>query len=611
MDQLLYQTSWLVPLYCLIGCVLSIPWASGMIQRTGQRPGGYINLLMTVLAFLHGTVAFRASLLYDDVTVKFHWLQVADVDFTLWLHFSSTTLGIMELVTGMSLMAQLYALGYMEKDWSFARLFTLMGFFEAALCAVAISDSLFLSYALLEMITLSTFLLIGFWYAQPLVVTAARDAFLTKRVGDILLLSGMVTLATLSGSLNFPEMYRWAEQAELSPLLANCLGLFLIAGPIGSCAQFPLNLWLDEAMEAANPTSIMRNTVVLSCGAYILIKLQPIISLLPLAHDALVVVGAITAIGTSLMSVAQIDLKRTMSHNSSAYMGIVFMAIGLKWTNVAFLVLLTHAIAKGLLFMCVGNVILNTNSQDLRGLGGLWSRMPLTTTSYIVASLGLVGLLPLGGFWAFAEGVAIFTAYEPWLVGVVLFVNTLSAINLIRTFRLVFLGEINPKTKRAPEVAWPMAVPMVCLMIVTLLTPFLMKSLSLLPPVANLRLADFELIGSGALGCVIGATWPLSRSWSRPLQKYRRLIQDVLAYDFYVERLYEIVLVGSVSTLSKIGTWVDRYIVDGLVNFVGVASIFSGESLKYNVTGQSQTYALTILMGVGIFSGFLIYWFVW
>ncbi len=611
MSELFLQTSWLVPLYCFIGCALSIPWASGMIQRTGQRPGGYVCILMTVLAFVHGTVAFWASRLYDDVTVKFHWLQVADIDFTLWLHFSSTTLGIMELVTGMSLMAQLYALGYMEKDWSFARMFTLIGFFEGALCALALSDSLFLSYALLELITLSTFLIVGFWYAQPLVVTAARDAFLTKRVGDIGLLSGMVTLATLSGSLNFPEIYRWSDQAELSPLLATCLGLFLIAGPVGSCAQFPLNLWLDEAMEGANPASIMRNTVLLSCGAYILIKLQPMVSLSPIAQDALVIIGAITAIGTSLMSVAQIDLKRTMSHNSSAYMGIVFMAIGLKWTNVAFLVLLTHAIAKGLLFMCIGNVILNTNSQDLRGLGGLWSRMPVTTTSYIVASLGLLGLLPLGGFWAFAEGIAIFTAYEPWLVGVVLFVNTLSAINLIRTFRLVFLGDSCPKTKRAPEVAWPMAVPMVSLMIVTLLTPFLMKSLSLLPPVANLGLADFELVASGVLGCAIGALWPLSRSWSRPMQKTRRFIQDFLAYDFYIERLYEVVLVGTVSTLSRVGAWVDRYIVDGFVNFVGVASLFSGESLKYSVTGQSQTYALTILTGVGLISGFLIYWFVW
>ncbi|MGF1601002.1 MAG: NAD(P)H-quinone oxidoreductase subunit F [Thermosynechococcaceae cyanobacterium] len=611
MSQLLLQTSWLVPIYCFIGSALSIPWASGLVKRTGPRPAAYVNLLMTLLAFIHGTLAFRQSLYFDDITLKFPWLQVADVDFTLWIHLSPTTLGVMELVTGMSLLAQLYALGYMEKDWSVARFFTLMGFFEGALSGLAISDSLLLSYALLEMLTLSTFLIVGFWYAQPLVVTAARDAFLTKRVGDILLLSGMVTLATFSGTLNFPELYEWKDHAELSPLVATFLGFCLIAGPVGKCAQFPLNLWLDEAMEGANPASIMRNTVVLSCGAYVLIKLQPIIALSPVAQDALVVIGAITAIGTSMMAIAQIDLKRTLSHSSSAYLGLVFMAVGLKWTNVALLILLTHAIAKGLLFMCVGSIILSTNSQDLRGLGGLWSRMPVTTMSYIIGSLGLIGLFPLGGFWALEQGVAIFASYQPWMVGVVLLVNTLSAINLIRVFRLVFLGDVQPKTKRTPEVAWPMAVPMVILMVVTLLTPFLMTSLSLLPPVANLRLAGIELLASGVVGCLIGARMPLSRSWSRPIQKSRRFLQDFLAYDFYTERLYEITVVAAVSTLSRMGAWIDRYIVDGFVNFVGVASLFSGESLKYSATGQSQTYALTILMGVGLISGCIIYWFIW
>lgn len=156
-----------------------------------------------------------------------------------------------------------------------------------------------------------------------------------------------------------------------------------------------------------------------------------------------------------------------------------------------------------------------------------------------------------------------------------------------------------------------MAVPMVVLMVVTLLTPVLMTSLALLPPIANLRLAGVELIGSGIVGCLVGALMPLSRSWSRPIQKSRRFVQDFLAYDFYAERLYAITVVAAVSMLSRVGAWIDRYIVDGLVNFVGVASLFSGESLKYSATGQSQTYALTILLGVGLISGCIIYWFIW
>lgn len=276
----------------------------------------------------------------------------------------------MELVTVLSLLAQVFALGYMEKDWALARFFALMGFFEGTMSGLAISNSLLLTYALLEMLTLSTYLLVGFWYAQPLVVTAARDAFLTKRVGDILLLMGVVALATMSGSLNFPEIYKWAETAHLSPTTATLLGLALIAGPTGKCAQFPLHLWLDEAMEGPNPASILRNSVVVACGAYVLIKLQPILNLSPLVLTTLVVIGSVTAIGASMVAIAQIDIKRALSHSTSAYLGLVFIAVGMEWTGFALLLLFAHAIAKALLFMSVGSIISTTTNQDLTEVGG-------------------------------------------------------------------------------------------------------------------------------------------------------------------------------------------------------------------------------------------------
>ena len=610
MVQFLLQTSWLIPGYGLMGAALTLPWSMGLVRRTGPRPAAYFNLLMTLFAFFHGTIAFQATLHQPSQEVLFHWLSVADLDLTLTFHISTVTTGAMELVTGLSLLAQLYALGYMEKDWALARFFGLMGFFEGAMSGLVLSDSLLLSYGLLEMLTLSTYLIVGFWYAQPLVVTAARDAFLTKRVGDILLLMGVVALATLAGSLNFPDLYDWADQATLSPTIAALLGLALIAGPTGKCAQFPLNLWLDEAMEGPNPASILRNSVVVCCGAYILIKLQPIVSLSPVALQTLIILGAITAVGSSLVAIAQIDIKRALSHSTSAYMGLVFMAVGLRWTDVALLILLSHAIAKALLFMSIGSVILTTNNQDLRELGGLWSRMPATTAAFVVGSLGLVGLLPLGGFWALVRGLYTFRIDQPALVFVLLLVNGLSALNLTRVFRLTFLGAPQQKTRRAPEVAWPMAVPMVILIVVTLCTPVLLKSLALLPPSFAYisRALVALLVLSGVIGCGIGATVPLNKTWSRPLQKSHRIAQDVLAYDFYVDRLYHITVVNGVSLLSKFGAWFDRYIVDGLVNFVGFASIFGSEGLKYSATGQSQTYVLTIIVSVSLLIGFLVSW---
>ncbi len=608
MEQFLLQNSWWIPCYGFIGAILTLPWAVGIIRRTGPRPAAYFNLLMTIISLVHGFLVFCITLGEDPQPLVIHWFTAADLDLTLMLDVSSVGMGAVELVTALSLLAQLFALGYMEKDWALARFFALMGFFEGAMSGLALSESLFLSYALLEMLTLSTYLLVGFWYAQPLVVTAARDAFLTKRVGDVLLLMGVVALATLSGTLNFPDLYEWAETAELSPTVSTLLGLALISGPIGKCAQFPLHLWLDEAMEGPNPASILRNSVVVACGAYVLIKLQPILVLSPVASIALIVLGTMTAIGASLVAIAQIDIKRALSHSTSAYLGLVFIAVGTQWTDVALFVLLTHAIAKALLFMSIGSVILTTSSQDITEMGGLWSRMPATSTAFVVGAVGLVGLLPLGGFWALYEGVDTYWYGQPWLVVVLLIVNALSAFNLTRVFRLVFLGPPQPKTRRAPEVPWTMAVPMVALTITTLLVPAILQRLYLLPDWTYINgPAVVLLMLSGAIGFVLGATIHLNRTWARPIQIPLKFAQDLLAYDFYVDQLYKVTVVWLVDRVSRLNAWFDRYVLDGAVNFVGLASIFSGESLKYSVSGQSQFYLLTILIGVSILGALLTY----
>jgi NAD(P)H-quinone oxidoreductase subunit 5 len=558
---------------------------------------------LTGLGCIHGWFVFNSVWHQPAQELVWHWFQVADLDFSLALEISPVSAGAMEVVTSLSLLAQLYALGYMEKDWGLARFFALMGFFEGAMTGIALSNSLFLSYALLEMLTLSTYLIVGFWYAQPLVVTAARDAFLTKRVGDILLLMGVVALATLSGSLNFPELYEWAQTAELSPLTANLLGLALIAGPIGKCAQFPLHLWLDEAMEGPNPASLLRNSLVVGCGAYVLIQLLPILTISPLTLSVLVAIGMVTAIGASFVAIAQIDIKRALSHSTSAYLGLVFIAVGIQRADIAAALLLAHALAKALLFMSIGSVILTTNNQNLTELGGLWSRMPATTSAFVIGAASLIGLLPLGGYWAISKGINGLWVERPGLVAVFLLVNGITAFGLTRVFRLVFLGTPQAKTRRAPEVAWPMALPIVILTVATLSTPLLLRQLALLPPAKYeflIRPPQLLLVASSLVGCGLGAIVALPRTWSRSVRAPLKLLQDLLAYDFYIDRLYRLSVVFAVDISSKIAAWIDRYVVDGLVNLAGLVTVIGGQSLKYSASGKSQFYVLTILLGVSL-----------
>lgn len=613
MIEFLYNYIWFIPFYGLIGAFFTLPWSTGWIKKTGPRPAAYFNLFMTFVAFLHGSLVLNTVWKSQSQNLVFHWLKVAELDLTLAIEISPVSIGALSLVTGISLLAQFYALGYLEKENSMARFFGLMGFFEAALSGIALSDSLLLSYGLLELLTLSTYLLVGFWYAQPLVVKAARDAFLTKRVGDIILLMGLVALSSYGAGLSFSQLTTWAQNVDLPPLTTTLIGLSLIAGPTGKCAQFPLNLWLDEAMEGPNPAGILRNSVVVSAGAYVLIKLQPVFTLSPIAANALIVIGTTTAIGASLMAIAQIDIKRTLSHSTSAYLGLVFIAVGFGQVDIAFLLLFSHAIAKALLFMMVGSIIMTTSNQNITEMGGLWKRMPITTIAFMGGSAGLVGLLPLGMFWTLEKWLNGSYEVTGWLLGVILFVNCLSALNLMRVFRLVFLGEHQMKTRRTPEVIWTMAVPMFSLAIINLLTAFVPLNwnlwLSPNPPLdTQIWLTNFSIpaiISSGLLGCLIGILIPLRRAWAMPNQFLLRFIQDLLAYDFYLEKVYQYTVVWAVSSLSKVMSWLDRYVIDGAVNLVSLATIFSGNALKYNASGQSQFYILTIVFGLS-----LLLWFV-
>lgn len=608
MNQFLFTTSWCVPFYNLIGALLTLPWGIGIVRRTGPRPAAYINLLTTVVGFVHSLVVFKDIWSREPENLVITWFKAADLNLSFSLELSPVSIGATVLITGLSLLAQIYALGYMEKDWSLARFFGLIGFFEAALTGLAISDSLFLSYALLELLTLSTYLLVGFWYAQPLVVTAARDAFWTKRVGDLLLLMGVVTLSYLAGSLNFSDLAEWVQTANLDPVTSALLGLALIAGPAGKCAQFPLHLWLDEAMEGPNPASVMRNSLVVAGGAYVLYKLQPILVLSPVALNALIIIGSVTAVGATLVSIAQTDIKRALSHSTSAYMGLVFLAVGLEQGGVALMLLLSHAIAKALLFMSSGSIIFTTHSQDLTEMGGLWSRMPATTTAFVVGSAGMVTMLPLGSFWAMLAWADGLVRVSPWVIGVLIIVNGLTALNLTRVFRLAFWGKPQQKTRRAPEVGWTMAFPMVTLTILTLILPLMLQQWYLLPTWESVDwYVVLVLVSSTIAGVVIGSTIHLHKAWSRSTVLTWRFVQDLLGYDFYIDRIYRLTIVSAVALLSRISAWSDRYIVDGLVNLVGFATIIGGQGLKYSISGQSQGYMLTILAVVSAL-GFFISW---
>jgi NAD(P)H-quinone oxidoreductase subunit 5 len=598
MDYLFLHNIWLIQCYPLIGAVLAmlLSLASGQV---GTRPAGYLNILMAGVAFIHAALALATGWELPAQEISYSWLHTNTLDINFPIEISTITLTAVAVVTGINLISQIYAVGYLEMDWGWARFFSLMNCFGAGICGLVLSNSLFFSYVFLELLTLATYLLVGFWFAQPLVITGARDAFWTKRVGDIILLMGVIAVYPLAGTWNFTELATWSQTANLDPSVATLLGLALIAGPLGKCAQIPFQSWLDEAMEAPVPATVLRNAVVVGAGAFVLVKLAPVISLSPIVLNSLVILGVGTSICCSLIAIAQIDMKRVISYALSAYIGLVFIAVGTQNLDSAQFILFNESFGMALLYMSAGSIIWTNITQDLTQLGGLWATRPLTALSMLVAIGSFIALPPLGGFWGFLQLAQSLWVEQPWLVGVILIVNALTAFSLTRLFCRIFLGTAQPMAQRSPEPFWLISLPVITLAVFICHVPTILWKAGALTNAIELDLQLAPLLlwssisGVAASGLIYGMD-----TIAKPIKLPVPLIQNFFAYDLYVQRFYQVTIVLLVAISARVINWFDRYIVDGLVNLVGIGTLFSGQALKYTTSGQSQLYILLAFSGI-------------
>jgi NAD(P)H-quinone oxidoreductase subunit 5 len=595
------DTIWLIPCYSLIGAMLSIIWFPSITRKTGPRPAGYINIFMTFCSLVHAIVALTVAWGQPAHLLSFPWLTVGGLDFTIDLQISEITIGAIILVTGINLLAEIYAVGYMEMDWVWGRFYALLALFEAGMCSLVLCDSLFFSYVILEILTLGTYLLVGIWYNQSLVVTGARDAFLTKRVGDLFLLVGVVGLLPLAGSWNFTELAEWAKNTDVNPTTITLVTLALMVGPMGKCAQFPLHLWLDEAMEGPLPSTVLRNSVVVATGAWVLIKLQPLFALSPFTQQAIIAVGAATALGATLIAIGQIDVKRSLSYLTSAFMGLIFISVGTGDTHSAYILILSHALAIALLLMSVGSIISNNISQDLTLMGGLWSRRPISGICFLVGAIGLIGFPPLGGFLAMVDLLSYLWQENPALAELLLLINGLMAFSLMRVFGLIWGGKPKQMTERSVEPLWLIVIPMTLMAGVVLHVPQMLIAWGVIPNWTQMLSPDaLLLIGSSVAGLATGGYLYLNQQVPKPVTLPWLGLQNFFANDFYTPKLYKVTIVGLVDGVSKAMYWFDRIFVDGVGNFFGLATLFSGQNLRYSTFGQLQLYTLTIMVGIGV-----------
>jgi NAD(P)H-quinone oxidoreductase subunit 5 len=339
--------------------------------------------------------------------------------------------------------------------------------------------------------------------------------------------------------------------------------------------------------------------VVVGAGAFVLVKLGPVIALSSLLLNVLIGLGVGTAILCSFIALGQVDTKRVISYTLSAYIGMIFIAVGTQSLDTAKFMLFNESFGMALLYMSTGAIIWTNITQDITQMGGLWKRRPITAITVIVGAASIVGIPPLGGFWGILQLINELWLIQPWLVPVVILVNGITTLNFTRLFCLIFLGKSQPMSERSPEPIWLITVPNVFLAFLICHIPIILAQAELIPSWNDIyKPLAIPLVWSTFTGLTIGSIIYLSNGIVKPVKLPIPLVQDFFTYDLYVQRLYQVTIVAVVSLSSRIINWFDRYIVDGFVNLIGIGTLFSGQALRYSTSGQSQLYVLLAFSGL-------------
>jgi NADH-quinone oxidoreductase subunit L len=374
---------------------------------------------------------------------------------------------VMLLVVGIvAACVMVFSIGYMHGERGYVRYFAVLSLFTAAMAGLVIAADLVGLFVGWELVGACSFLLIGFWYERPAAAEAARKAFLVTRVGDAAMLLGMAVLWHATGTLELGKVL--AAAPSLAPAVATAAAVCLLLGAVGKSAQFPLHIWLPDAMEGPTPVSaLIHAATMVAAGVFLVARTWPLFAASPQARLLALALGTLTALGAATVALVQSDIKKVLAYSTISQLGFMFVALGVGAWPVAIFHLVTHAAFKALLFLSSGSVIHGSGTQDLREMGGLRSKMPLTTACWIAGGLALAGIPPTAGFFSKDEVVASVLHSAPWAGVVLLAASLLTGAYVARSTTLAFFGQ--PRDGRAGhESPWTMTLPLVLLALAAL-----------------------------------------------------------------------------------------------------------------------------------------------
>lgn len=627
--------------FVINGVVLPLS-LKGFAKTPANTAGGVatafigLSFIMALMAFskLSGTQSPNPSLVINC----FEWFNFGGLNIPFELRIDKLTSLMILIITGIGTLIHLYSISYMHEEECVGRYFSYLNLFCFSMLLLVLGNNLPLLFFGWEGVGLCSYLLIGFWYTDTEKANAGKKAFIVNRIGDLGFLIGMFMLYQQLGTLTLPEISSMLANPEvvtriMPSVTLICLALFV--GATGKSAQMPLYVWLPDAMSGPTPVSaLIHAATMVTAGVYMIARLSPLFELSPMALSVVAHVGAITALFAGSIAVAQTDIKKVLAYSTVSQLGFMFLACGVGAYQTAVFHLMTHAFFKALLFLGSGSVIhACSGEQDMTKMGALKKHLPHTHLTMLIGSLAISGIPFFSGF--FSKDEILYSSIAlPGGVSYLFLIGVLTAILTAfytgRMMSLTFYGDkryshdVEHHLHESPAL---MTFPLYVLAILAALGGFLGVPhllgdyLGHMPhylsqwldpvvpakhlPLVGVKIALHEgivMAGSSLLAIIsyfTGVALFKKNMFVKDIISGFRPIEKILANKYYVDELYSLVVVNPIKNISNFSaSIIDKYIIDGAVNGLGAQVKKWGTGLRLIQTGDIQTYAFMMLMGL-------------
>ena len=620
----------------------ALPWlilflpllAAGLITLftlRNQRLSATLSIGAVVIGFF-STLALIKFGGWEGRELSVNWLSIHDsmghtiLDIDFGLKLDSLSLMMMLVVTGVGGLIHIYSAGYMKEDPGYSRFFACLSLFTFSMLGIVLSTNFVQMFIFWELVGVSSYLLIGFWFEKPSAADAAKKAFITNRLGDFGFMLGILMVWAALHSLNFGNL---EDILKADPTAlgtgATIVMLLVFCGAVGKSAQFPLHVWLPDAMEGPTPVSaLIHAATMVAAGVYMLCRVFFMLHLAPDAMSVIAGIGGFTALLAALIAVQQNDIKRILAYSTLSQLGYMVMAVGLSGPTAAMFHLTTHAFFKALLFLGAGSVIhAMHHEQDIWKMGALRKKLPVTFWTFLVGTIALAGVWPLSGFYSKDAILAqAFNQHTPLgyaLFGVGWFVAILTSFYMFRLVFVVFFGdkkshEADHAHESSSVMLWPLRILGTFSVIggwigieaifnrffatesdepvsfaAGLIAPFIHA-----PVVACLGLL------AAAIG-IVSAYLIYGKANRDPIPDKLPGLSRAMQNRFYFDEIYEVLFIRPHDFIAAVANVIDRFVVEGLcLGLVRNGTEFTGRGLRRLQTGNIQTYAFLFVAGVAV-----------